>query len=137
MNKVYIEEFELSDKFRLDTISFDRYKIPAYITRINSPLSASEEVTFECDVDPRLFSNMTGADISRFSDASGITLEFRSPYDVQIRRHKKKRINKKWAKRYGYKTKFRSVKMVGCNFNDFNRRHDGLEMLGSLDMTVV
>jgi hypothetical protein len=137
MNKIYMDEFQLSNKFLLDTISFDRYKIPAYITRIDSPISASEEVTFECDVDPKLFSNMTGADISSFSDATGFSLEFRSPYDVQVRRHKKKRINKKWAKRYGYKTKFRSVRMTACSFNEFNSRHDGLEMLESLDMTVV
>jgi hypothetical protein len=124
MNKVYIEEFELSDKFRLNTISFDRYKIPAYITRINSPLSASEEVTFECDVDPRLFSNITGADISRFSDTTGITLEFRSPYDVQIRRHKKKRIDKKWAKRYGYKTVYEDVRITDVHFNHDDSRFE-------------
>lgn len=29
--------------------------------------------------------------------------EVNSPIVIQVRKHKKKRINKKWAKRYGYK----------------------------------
>lgn len=108
MNKI------CTDEFRLNTISFDRYKIPAYITNFHNPLSASEEMRWECEIDPRLFAKMSGVDLSRFSDVTSCTLELCSPYDVQIRRHKKKRINKKWAKRYGYKTMFRSVKMVDC-----------------------
>lgn len=32
------------------------------------------------------------------------------PKVVQIKRHKKKRINKKWAKRYGYKTIYETKK---------------------------
>lgn len=31
-----------------------------------------------------------------------------NPYLVQVRTHKKKRINKKWAKRYGYITKYKT-----------------------------
>lgn len=31
-----------------------------------------------------------------------------NPYLVQVRTHKKKRINKKWAKRYGYVTKYKT-----------------------------
>lgn len=32
------------------------------------------------------------------------------PKIVQVRKHKKKRINKKWAKRYGYKTIYETKK---------------------------
>ena len=33
------------------------------------------------------------------------------PKVVQARTHKKQRINKKWAKKYGYVTKFRNYKL--------------------------
>ena len=104
-------------ELRLDTaVSFEEGVIPDYVKSINCPLSASEELTFECDVDPRLFGVRTGVDLSRFPDnTSGFTLEFQSPYRVQIRRHRKKRINKKWAKRYGHKTMFKSVRFKECS----------------------
>ena len=38
-----------------------------------------------------------------------------NPYLVQARTHKKKRINKKWAKRYGYITKYKSFNTVVFN----------------------
>lgn len=31
------------------------------------------------------------------------------PIHIQHRRHKKKRVNKKWAKRYGYRTEYREL----------------------------
>lgn len=54
-----------------------------------------------------------------------------NPYLVQARSHKKKRINKKWAKRYGYITKYKSFNTVVFNntvfmtkqaFQDLQRR---------------
>ena len=36
-------------------------------------------------------------------------------YLIQVRTHKKKRINKKWAKRYGYVTKYKSFNTVVFN----------------------
>ena len=36
-------------------------------------------------------------------------------YLIQVRTHKKKRINKKWAKRYGYVTKYKSFNTVIFN----------------------
>lgn len=38
-----------------------------------------------------------------------------SPYLIQARTHKKKRINKKWAKRYGYITKYKSFNTIVFN----------------------
>lgn len=54
-----------------------------------------------------------------------------NPYLVQVRTHKKKRINKKWAKRYGYITKYKlfntvvfnnTVFMTKQTFQDFKGR---------------
>ena len=39
----------------------------------------------------------------------------KNPYLIQARTHKKKRINKKWAKRYGYVTKYKSFNTVVFN----------------------
>lgn len=43
------------------------------------------------------------------------TLLGENPYLTQVRTHKKKRINKKWAKRYGYATKYKSFNTVVFN----------------------
>lgn len=54
------------------------------------------EVNFNCnDVD---MNKILGLDISKFPDQYDIQI----PKPVQKRKHKKKRINKKWMKRYGY-----------------------------------
>lgn len=117
MKKIYLNNTEFAPELRLDTVvSFEENEIPDYVKSINRPLSGNEEMTFECDIDPRLFGARTGVDLSRFPDnTSGFTLEFQSPYLVQIRRHRKKRINKKWAKRYGHKTMFKSVRFTECS----------------------
>lgn len=41
---------------------------------------------------------------------NGWHMEYEANILVQARRHRKKRINKKWAKRYGYKTARQKVK---------------------------
>lgn len=55
-------------------------------------------------------------DLEEFNDLVGInnvsgpfTLEGIYTYSEQIRRHKKRRINKKWAKRYGYRDVIRKI----------------------------
>lgn len=51
------------------------------------------------------------------------------PEIVQVRKHKKKRINKKWAKRYGYKQIMRKSKgwkiKIHCEDNTFELVKDG------------
>lgn len=42
-------------------------------------------------------------------------VSYGSPRQVQVRRHKKKRINKKWAKRYGYKTVIVEHMLTNCS----------------------
>lgn len=71
---------------------------------INYPLSADVECTMEGDIDGPLFQKLTGIPTNLIDN---FTVQFSEPYQEQVRRHKKKRINKKWAKRYGYRTKTR------------------------------
>ena len=136
MNKICFNGFEFATESepRLDAISFRNGKIPEYITGINQPISASEEVIIECDVstiNTRLLKELAGLDWFESRKPYGITLECKQPYQVQIRRHKKKRINKKWAKRYGYETKFKMVKMTDVHFDQRRDEFGVSEMVWS------
>lgn len=123
MNKIYLDSMNFVSTNRLETISFENETLPDYVTSIHAPLSASEEMSFECEVNPQLFEKLAGVDLSQRRDLTSLTIKYASPYQVQARCHKKKRINKKWAKRYGYKTKFKTVRITDAQFkqdeNDF------------------
>ena len=104
-------------------------EIPEYITSIHTPLSTSAEFSCDCEVNPQLLAKMTGIDLSRGYDlASSFAFKCSSPYQVQKRRHKKKRINKKWAKRYGYITKFAEITLQEVSLVNEHRRDDILEL---------
>lgn len=92
-------------------VSFDATNIPHYITSITPKLSASAEFTMEAEIDGDLFAKLCG-----FPMATGqnFTVEYSEPILVQARRHHKKRIDKKWRKRYGYKTIFRKKQLTDC-----------------------
>lgn len=68
--------------------------------RIN-PVTLSKSVEFELEatLNVPLINELAGS----FSKPKGFDLEWDGVYHEQIRKHKKKRINKKWAKRYGYR----------------------------------
>lgn len=58
---------------------------------------------------------------------------------VQARRHKKKRINKKWLKRYGYKPKYKKVKTKTKFVNSspiFTQDTTGEKLIFGIDMTL-
>ena len=107
--KLYLNDLEFASIDKIEDISFKNGAIPEYITNIYCPVSTNEEYSIECEIDARLFSRIMGVDLSRVGD---FTVECKSPYQVQIRRNKKKRINKKWAKRYGYKTRFNKIQIT-------------------------
>ena len=73
--------------------------------------SASAEFTMEAEIDGDALAKLLG-----FPMAAGknFTVEYSEPILVQARRHKKKRIDKKWRKRYGYKTIFRKKQLTDC-----------------------
>ena len=85
--------------------------LPEYVKRFLAPMSADAEVSFECDIDTSLYAKLIGIDLADGQDATCASMIFQKPYQVQCRHHKKKRINKKWAKRYGYVTKFKTYQL--------------------------
>lgn len=91
--------------------SFDSTDIPEYITSITPKLSASAEFTMEAEINGDLLAKLCGLDTAI---GHGFTVEYSEPILVQVRCHKKKRINKKWRKRYGFKTIFRKKQLTDC-----------------------
>lgn len=61
---------------------------------------ATMNIDFNSSIDTEKLYDLIGFDSSKMPDAYDIGFQKL----VQIRKHKKRRINKKWAKRYGYKT---------------------------------
>lgn len=100
-------------------ISFteDLEATPDYISNLNFPMSANAEFEMTADIDIPLFEKLCGVDLAHGRDMTA-SLSFREPYQVQARRHKKRRINKKWAKRYGYITKYRDVQIENAHIED-------------------
>lgn len=97
--------------FKTLEFAMDMEELPKYITGIRAPLSIDAEMSFEMDLNVPEFMKLTRIDIACGKDMTTATLICRDPYQVQRRHHKKKRINKKWAKKYGYVTKFRNYKL--------------------------
>ena len=93
--------------FKIDNDSM----LPEYVKRFSAPMSADAEISFKCDIDTSLFAKLIGIDLANGQDATCASMVFQKTYQVQRRRHKKKRINKKWAKRYGYVTKFKTYQL--------------------------
>ena len=93
INDIDITDLELKNfKFRTDNI-FDK--------RDNKSINNSSEITVEVEgTSTEEFLKILGVDIATRPDV--ITIQLQKL--VQVRKHKKKRINKKWAKKYGYKT---------------------------------
>ena len=92
-------------------------ELPKYITGIRAPLSIDAEMSFEIDLNVPEFMKLTRIDIACGKDMTTATLICRDSYQVQRKRHKKKRINKKWAKKYGYVTKFRNYQLENVEFH--------------------
>lgn len=90
-------------------ISLD--EVPPYVTDIYQPLSDSAKMEFECRIDGGTLAKLTGAN----TEGMLFDVTHASPRQVQVKRHKKKRINKKWAKRYGYKTVLVEHELTNCS----------------------
>ena len=67
----------------------------------------------DCEINDGLLQKLLGCDLSQLGDMYDIQ------YDrlVRVRRHKKKRIDKKWEKRYGYKLEHITLKGYKVEFN--------------------
>ena len=99
------------EAFKTLEFDMDMDELPKYITGIQAPLSIDTEMSFEMDLNVPEFMKLTRIDIACGKDMTTATLICRDPYQVQRKRHKKKRINKKRAKKYGYVTKFRDYQL--------------------------
>ena len=106
--------------------------LPEYVKRFSASMSADAEVSFECDIDTSLFAKLIGIDLANGQDATCASMIFQKPYQVQRKHHKKKRINKKWAKRYGYVTKFKTYRIeeVSIEQNEGTISFAGQKILG-------
>lgn len=119
--------------FEIDNSSM----LPECIKRFASPMSANAELSFECNIDASLFAKLIGVDLAQGRDATCASVIFQKPYQVQRRHHKKKRINKKWAKRYGYITKFKTYQLEDVHIE---QNEDALSFTGqklSLHMDIL
>ena len=115
-------------EFEIDNDSM----LPEYVKRFSAPMSADSEISFKCDIDTSLFAKLIGIDLANGQDATCASMVFQKTYQVQRRRHKKKRINKKWAKRYGYVTKFKTYRIeeVSIEQNEGALSFTGQKILG-------
>lgn len=127
---IYLNDKHLTDK--LPEIAFPDDDIPDYVRSFHRPLSASAEFTMEADINAPLLHKIAGIDLA-VPGAQSISAEFSEPYQEQRRKHKKKRINKKWAKKYGYVTKYRKwrIKEVSLMSNgwEFEATGRNVELL--------
>lgn len=79
-------------------------------------LSTDAEFSFKCEIDAEVLGKICGIDYANGPDITASSFVFTQPIQVQVRRHKKRRINKKWAKRYGYKTIYKSYILKDVQF---------------------
>lgn len=99
----------------IGTLTFDD-KFTDCMTNFDIPFSDKAEMNFECEVNaPLLFKELVG--LASCDNDVSYTLTGKMPKQVPVRHHKKKRINKKWIKRYGYKTVYRKARIDNVHFD--------------------
>ena len=115
------------DEIRLGTVSagqiFPIDDVPSHTDSEMFTLAKEAEFSTEAKVDAGLLKKLVEHDLANGTSA-GFTLQYHTTRLEQIRRHKKKRINKKWAKRYGYREvrdvyEFENAHIEHELFNDF------------------
>ena len=109
------------DNKRLGTLlEIQDEPFPQYIKSFNIADPANAKATFEADIDIPMFHRFSDVFDASLLGGQSFSTEFTEPYQEQRRKHKKKRINKKWAKRYGYVTKFRTWRIKEMTFTGKN-----------------
>lgn len=88
-------------------------------------VTLSEPHSFECEWDATVDFPLINELIGELSKPQPFYMEYDGVRYEQIRKHKKKRINKKWAKRYGYREVPCRYRMENAyirqrTFNDFS-----------------
>ena len=95
------EQFKLGDNLLYGDIEVDTFS-PNETSSIIGSLKNTVGMSFEMSAqDLSILNDLT---CRPFEPAKNFDIEYNTPILVQARWHKKKRINKKWLKRYGMKT---------------------------------
>ena len=115
----HINDNWLTNNINLPDITLPDDNIPDYVKSFNLLDPTSAEAVFEVEFDAPMYRELIGIDLAA-PGAQSFSAEFSEPYQEQRRKHKKKRINKKWAKRYGYVTKFRKWRIKEMTFSGKN-----------------
>ena len=132
---LFIGDFDLSFSDRIDNLELVDGAVPKYVTPIVGSLCKDAEMSFEGTLNMPLFEQMCGFEQAiRNVRVDNMTLSFESPYLIQARKHRKKRINKKWAKRYGFKYMFKVVEMEDVEIENNN---DEIDILGRTERRIV
>ena len=109
-------------------LAIDLNKAPEFIKSIDIPLLGTAEFHFDVEIDAAQVAKRIGVDLSPYQS---FTVEYDAPVPVQIRKHKKKRINKKWAKRYGYTMVIKPHKLTDVTFKPSDDENELIcEMIG-------
>ena len=114
------KSFELSDAtIEVDTFSPN----PDEIVSLESIYKAHEVANFTCEnamINVNLLAKL-------FTQEKSNTFDIQYTIMVQARKHKKKRINKKWLKRYGYKQQ--QMIANGWELGEYNAQTGEVEMV--------
>lgn len=97
---------ELGDDIPDDPVAADLFGAPA--------ITLSKPHSFEFETTNTSFNEGLLAAMAQLPDPQPFSMEFDGFRYEQIRKHKKKRINKKWAKRYGYRAVPCRYRMDNC-----------------------
>lgn len=103
----------------MDEASTFMIDAPAAECRMDIPLSAEAEPDYNFEFRAPLVQEFMGMGYlvdegllrSVSEQPQGFYLEYYADIQIQARRHRKKRIDKKWLKRYGYKTVRRKIRL--------------------------
>lgn len=116
-------DIEAGESFNLGDVSEATLETPDEEYEYNKkyPMFSEASLTVDfdkCDISSQ-FEELLGIYLNKFPSMVDLLI----PVIVQVHKHKKKRINKKWAKKYGYKQIMRKSKgwelKTHCEDNTF------------------
>lgn len=93
---------------------------PEYLETSKLANLVKADLEIETEIDIPMVHRFSGVFDASMLGGQSFSAEFSEPYQEQRRKHKKKRINKKWAKRYGYVTKYRKWRIKEMTFTGKN-----------------
>ena len=103
MEAINLSAFNLNTGKELLSFPLDYVEDDLATKHIEKSITNPMSLTIECDnINNDILSKLTGKVPDKFDIACDVL--------VQRRKHKKKRINKKWAKRYGFKCVTKTTK---------------------------